>query len=536
MQFVNHLNNIDHLLELDREKIIHQRNVTTVLILIGLSYLVSFNDSSLWGGSMSSSLQNRAPGNESVPVKKYLEQSSIQFESLLASKAATTLKEAAISLKLPLKQVIRSCLLKGQYGYQLAMTSCDRLIDYSELVKEFDEEYEIIVPGKSPFQQYYNKGFDSYIVCPKLVNLDFVCDFDINPNEKVYIPSEESRLILAIAGEDFVKMIQSGPKIKFTKLIEHTSSDTTQAISPHEKMPEYSGKKELPGFLKKVKKINKQHVSAQIDMPTMPGMADKLLNLRANPNASVSALGKLIAEDPSLSAQLISWSKSAYYGYPGEIKTINDAIVNVLGYDYVMDIGVTLSLNKVLKIAPNGPIGLLNYWRHSLLTATLMEQLIQLLPDKTRPNRGTVFLCGLLHNLGILALGNFYPQHFAYLNRMIAINPGIHINELEHVLYGTDHQTVGAWLAKAWHLPDEVLTCIFYHHELYSGKNCIYPQLALLSNQLLAQNDMGDDIFNSTIYRTVLGELGCSSNQVQTIFAKVWSHKSELDQIAQMIN
>src|SRR5690606_8304437 len=110
--------------------------------------------------------------------------------------------------------------------------------------------------------------------------------------------------------------------------------------------------------------------------------------LRVDPTAEAKDLARLVAKDPSLSAQLISWACSPYYGYPGKITSIDDAIIKVLGYDLVMNIALGIAIGQVMRVPNEGPIGLYNYWKHAIYTATLVERLVGLVPRENRPFRG----------------------------------------------------------------------------------------------------------------------------------------------------
>ncbi len=59
-------------------------------------------------------------------------------------------------------------------------------------------------------------------------------------------------------------------------------------------------------------------------VPPMPVTAQKILSIIDN--ADISELAGVIEQDPCLAARLIGLANSAYFGWPGGVHTISDAI------------------------------------------------------------------------------------------------------------------------------------------------------------------------------------------------------------------
>src|SRR5690554_7026234 len=93
----------------------------------------------------------------------------------------------------------------------------------------------------------------------------------------------------------------------------------------------------------------KQRLSETIDLPPLPEIANRIIELRTNPNASPADLAKAVELDPSLAAQVLNWSRSPFYGVQGEINTIEEAIVRVLGFDLVLNLALGLALGRTLS-------------------------------------------------------------------------------------------------------------------------------------------------------------------------------------------
>ena len=209
------------------------------------------------------------------------------------------------------------------------------------------------------------------------------------------------------------------------------------------------------------------------ELPPMPELGQRILSLQSDSNAGVQQLAKIVQLDPSFAAQVIRYASSPYYGYPGRITNIHEAIARVLGYDMVFNLALGLAAGRSFRIPDEGPLGLTCFWEHAVCSAVLVQKLGAILPDGMRPSAGSCYLCGLLHDFGILLLGYLFPPEFKLLNNMASAHPGQSVSELECRLLGMGqakdmlamgHARVGAWLMQAWKMPEELRTTLLEHH------------------------------------------------------------------------
>lgn len=192
-------------------------------------------------------------------------------------------------------------------------------------------------------------------------------------------------------------------------------------------------------------------------LPSLPGVALKILELGRDPDASLADLTKVISPDPVLSAKLLKAANSPLYAQRRKTDNLRQA-VSLLGLNTSLTLTLSFSLKTSLGDTKTSFDTAL-YWRRSVLTAiacrSLSEQCLIGSPEQ-------LFLAGLLRDIGILALDNALPDDYVhyvaaamgvdatgaqYLDaeRLVAI-------EREHL--ATDHAGVGAWLLRQWNLPD----------------------------------------------------------------------------------
>src|SRR3954468_3119414 len=140
-------------------------------------------------------------------------------------------------------------------------------------------------------------------------------------------------------------------------------------------------------------------VNAISHIATLPEITLKIIELVENPRSTAQDLNKLISNDPALVARILKVVNSAFYGLPGQIGSINRAIV-LLGLNAVKNIVIAASLTKLFrggKVSPN--FSAKDLWSHSIAVGVtsklLVSKLGNALPDEA-------FLAGLIHDRGIL--------------------------------------------------------------------------------------------------------------------------------------
>lgn len=236
----------------------------------------------------------------------------------------------------------------------------------------------------------------------------------------------------------------------------------------------------------------RQRLEETIEIPPMPATAQKVMKLRVNPEASIEELADVVETDPSLAAQVVSWASSPFYAAPGKIRSVEDAIGRVLGFDLVINLAVGLSLGKSFSLPKDAPEGTTHYREQAIYTAAVIEGLAKAMPRGKRPELGLNYLSGLLHNFGYLVLAYIFPPYFKTICRHQEANPHVPVELIDQHLLGVSRDQIGSWLMRFWDMPTEVATAIRYQHDSnYEGTDSVYANLVFLALALLRQEGIG---------------------------------------------
>lgn len=237
----------------------------------------------------------------------------------------------------------------------------------------------------------------------------------------------------------------------------------------------------------------RQRLEETLEIAPLPATAERIIRLRSDPYADTRQLTEIVEMDPGLAAQIVGWAASPYYGAPGRVNAVHDAIARVLGFEMVMNLALGLSLGRTVALPNDWPAGFTAYWRQAIFTATAIEALIGVLPASHRPLVGLGYLTGLLHNFGLLILAELFPPQFSTCCRFQEANPAVGYAPIERHLLGLTRDQLAGWLLRLWSLPDEVVTGIRHQADPdYSGPCFPYANLTLVAKRLLRLHEIGD--------------------------------------------
>jgi putative nucleotidyltransferase with HDIG domain len=202
----------------------------------------------------------------------------------------------------------------------------------------------------------------------------------------------------------------------------------------------------------------------QLDsLPTLPEVATQLLNLTASSRSDAKQVIDLIRADQSLTARILSVAARADTGLRPEARTISKAVL-MLGFDTVRSIVMSIKVYEMFGPSDAVSTGLdrREFWKHSIAVASASELLATRMRMDIDPEE--LFVCGLLHDIGKLALEQCLPKSYTRIVESCNAQYGS-IAEYERQIIGVDHTIAGRRLARQWNLPTLVENVIWLHHQ-----------------------------------------------------------------------
>lgn len=446
--------------------------------------------------------------NIPTTVRNYLARKGGQYK-VHAATAGLPLAEAVRAARVPVQKLVRSAVLKDGSSYLMAVYPATHRLDLAVLNGNSRRNF---VACSSEGLKALLADSEAAAVPPlgEPYGIKVIVDRSVDEMDEVFFTPGVSHLFLRAQQEDFARL--TGGALRGHRIATPISKATTPAETKREGMEE---------------KVEKVHT-----LPAMPGIATQILGLRNNPYANANELAAVIEQDPSLTAQLLRYAASPFYAYQGKLTSVEQAIVRVLGMDFVMDFSLGLSLGKSFRNPKDGPLGLDAFWRDALHVAALTQTLCNAIEFSRRPSPGVAYMAGLLHNFGFLLLGHLFPEQFNRLNKAVAAQPERPVLDVERELVGVTHTGMGLWLVDAWNLPKEIIETVREHHNgSYRGDYAIYPNLVHIANRLLKRFGMGDAT-GIDLPADLLEVVGLTEEQVEAALGTVLQMREGLQFMA----
>lgn len=206
--------------------------------------------------------------------------------------------------------------------------------------------------------------------------------------------------------------------------------------------------------------LSQDYILSKLDeLPTLPSIVYELSKVVNDPMSSTADVEKLMANDQSLTTKVLKMVNSAYYAIPGGVSSLSRAIAYI-GFDTVNQLVLSASILNALQTKGPQLFDFNLFWRHSIGVAIASETIAKFV---RHPTPADLFTCGLVHDMGKVALYTIAPELVVRLSEL-AEEKQITYLEAETELDVPRHTMIGQALAQRWNLPSAIQAVIKHHH------------------------------------------------------------------------
>ncbi|MBU0663126.1 MAG: GGDEF domain-containing protein [Proteobacteria bacterium] len=209
-------------------------------------------------------------------------------------------------------------------------------------------------------------------------------------------------------------------------------------------------------------------VLSSTELPTLPTVASALISLTSREDTTLTDIADLVSKDIALSAKILKVSNSAFYSFPQQIGSINQA-VSILGINAVRSLVLSFSFLSIKGGKKSDHFDFQKFWERSLASAVAAKLILGKVKGADTEE---IFISGLLQNLGELIFAKTFPDQYEEVLCQLKEEQGT-TTEIEKRLIGVDHCFIGYEVAKSWGFPEVLLLPILFHHDpqQYAGQN-----------------------------------------------------------------
>lgn len=205
-------------------------------------------------------------------------------------------------------------------------------------------------------------------------------------------------------------------------------------------------------------------ILSQLDrLPTLPPVAARLLAMATSENCGVRDLVEIIQLDPALTAGILRMIRRANLGVRQRDMTVAKA-VGLMGLHAVRNAVLCSEFFEVFSVADSDDSAALrkDLWLHSVGVAAAAECIAE--KTSRADLAGEIFVCGLLHDIGKIALQCSLPKSYQRVVER-AQSRRVSLCDAEHEVFGLDHTVAGKRLVARWGLSPAVIEAVWLHHQ-----------------------------------------------------------------------
>jgi len=204
-----------------------------------------------------------------------------------------------------------------------------------------------------------------------------------------------------------------------------------------------------------------QLVGRVTSLPSMPDLYAKLMKEIESDHATAVEVGKIVAQDPGMTAKILKLANSAIFGFNRPISSPAEA-ASLLGMETIKALVLSAGVFQKYDGVDVKGFSIDGLFQHSLEVAHFSSCIAKAEKLSTDAVKET-FTAGVLHDIGKLVLATSAPQTYEQAIQT-AKDQNIPLWHAERDVFGACHAALGAHLLSLWGLPQSVVEMVGLHH------------------------------------------------------------------------
>jgi diguanylate cyclase (GGDEF)-like protein len=184
-------------------------------------------------------------------------------------------------------------------------------------------------------------------------------------------------------------------------------------------------------------------------LPSPTGVGVAILRLTQAEDYSMGEVTRVIQSDPALTGRIIKLANSALQAGAEPATTAAQATMR-LGVRSVRNVALGFTLVTGNRTGTCQGFDYAGYWSRSLARAVTAQAIATL--TRTAP-AADAFTCGLLSDIGTLALASIHPERYSGMLARLR-EAGGDVSALEREVFELDHGELAAEMLRDWKLPE----------------------------------------------------------------------------------
>ncbi|MBI5094370.1 MAG: HDOD domain-containing protein [Candidatus Hydrogenedentes bacterium] len=191
------------------------------------------------------------------------------------------------------------------------------------------------------------------------------------------------------------------------------------------------------------------------NLPVLPEMAQRVMELVKRPDSSMRELAALIGEDAVMALKVLKVANSALYGGLSEIKDLNSACSRLGAKTVASVVQAVANGNLYITGHKKSREMMQTLWRHSVATACCADEIAKAIAE---PRSDEYFFAGLIHDVGKVCLLDILSDAYSGVLGKLRDAPELLNEVLENY-----HTLAGLVVVSQWGLANEFAVTTYCH-------------------------------------------------------------------------
>lgn len=197
-------------------------------------------------------------------------------------------------------------------------------------------------------------------------------------------------------------------------------------------------------------------------LPSFPSLYLKVKSLVDDPESTAEEVGRVISQDPGMTAKILQIINSAYFGIGTECSNPTEAVMQ-LGFETIKALILGLKIFESMDVTHCAGINSQRLWQHAQRVGVMAGQLGR--AKKAEPSvYDECVTAGMLHDIGYLILAANCSKEYGEV-AALAKADALDLVEAERRVFGATHADIGAHLFTLWGLPKNIIEAVRRHHD-----------------------------------------------------------------------
>lgn len=244
-------------------------------------------------------------------------------------------------------------------------------------------------------------------------------------------------------------------------------------------------------------------IRATNDLPSPSDVALRVLELAQDEAATIDEIAAVVELDPAIASRMLQLVNSPLAGMRRRIVSVRRAAA-LLGVRAIANLVLGFSLVSENRWGRCSAFNYELFWSESVVRAVaaghLADRLKNFAPDGA-------FTCGLLSQIGRLALATAFPERYSdVLDAVAAADPG-NLVEIESSTFGINHNELAAEMMADWRLPAIFCEAVRAQDAPDAENLKLHPHACQLAHTLYLTGSIALVLTQRTVYRDTLSVL-----------------------------